>query len=68
MCNSLMIILGSSWELRSLLVASEALMGCSVCRQATTLELPKNAERVMWRIQTHGPGYPSRLFSGRGKP
>eukprot|EP00435_Cladocopium_sp_Y103_P047157 s2270_g13.t1 len=30
--------------------------------KATTLELPKNAERVMWRVQTHGPGYPTKRF------
>ncbi|CAK9041857.1 unnamed protein product [Durusdinium trenchii] len=24
--------------------------------KATTLQMPKDAERVMWRVQTHGPG------------
>ncbi|CAL1163025.1 unnamed protein product [Cladocopium goreaui] len=32
--------------------------------KATTLELPKNAERVMWRVQTHGFGYPTKRFEG----
>ena len=36
----------------------------ALASQATTLELPKNAERVMWRVQTHGPGYPTKRFEG----